>query len=99
LAARPFRQGVVVKAAGQRDARLRVGLFGNERHRQGHRVDERERRRQFVFGGLPAGSRGLLGSAGQRRKALPLRTRPIGVDGDGAGDNGASGQRAVECLP
>jgi hypothetical protein len=88
-----------VEAAGQQHPGLGVGQFGHQCHRQGRRVDQRQRRGQFVLGGLPAAAPGPFGGVGQRGQPLALRSAGVGVDGDGAGHHRAARQRTVERLP
>ena len=84
--------GVVVETAGQQHPRLGVGELGDQRHRQRRRVDERQRRGQFVFGGLPGRSRCSLGGVGQCRQPLAVRPAPVRVDGDRPGHDRTPGQ-------
>ena len=88
-----------MESAGQQHPGFRIGQLGDQRHRQRHRVDQRQRRRELVLGGFPRGPRRPLGGVGQRRQPLALRPAPVGVDGDRAGHHRAAGQRAVERLP
>ena len=91
--------GIVVEATGQQHPRLGIGQFGDQRGRQGRRVNQGQCRGQLVLRGLPPRSRSAFSGVGQRGQPLARRPAAVGVDGHRSGDDGTSGEDAIECLP